>query len=382
MAQLTRIIQKIFGGGSSQNGQFGSAQLGTPTLSNDPSVIQGLPAWEQGWNSATISGDKLPALEEVQGVDYVVTRQLAYLFQAGIPEWIATETYYEGSIARDSTGAIYKSLQDNNLNHALTDPVWWDSAVTAGVPDGVYGDITVSGSGTVWTVNNGAIDANKLATDAVTTNKVLAKNITFPKVQDVATRTIAGRTTAGTGSLEQVPFIDDDTMATATANNVASAESVKAYVDSKKPVIATAVTASGTAVQFTGIPSTVKRIKFLFWGLSSTGTSQYRIQIGSTTYTTSGYVGACTALATGNAATDGIGIFNNAAANILNGIVEFINVSGNTWVASGNYAYGNTGSAGNTGGYVTLGGTLDRIQLTTSGGTDTFDAGSVTIEYS
>lgn len=83
------------------------------------------------------------------------------------------------------------------------------SAGATSLPDGDYGDITVSGSGSVFTIKSDVV--------------------TFSKIQNVATRTIAGRTTAGTGDLEQIPFIDDDSFATATANNVPSAESIKAY---------------------------------------------------------------------------------------------------------------------------------------------------------
>lgn len=91
------------------------------------------------------------------------------------------------------------------------------------LPDGDYGDITVSGSGTVFTIK----------ADAVTTAKILDKNVTLGKIQDIATRKLVGRTSSGSGTAEQIDFIDDDTMASATANNVASAESIKAYIDSK-----------------------------------------------------------------------------------------------------------------------------------------------------
>lgn len=51
-----------------------------------------------------------------------------------------------------------------------------------GVTDGDKGDITVSGSGAVWTINAGAVSLSKMA--------------------DLATSTILGRATAGTGSPE------------------------------------------------------------------------------------------------------------------------------------------------------------------------------------
>jgi hypothetical protein len=126
MAKITRKTQKIFGGNSSNNGQFGSASTGTPVLDNDPDVIQALPAWEGGWNSATISGEKLPALEEDQGINFVTTRQIAYTLQEGIPEYDADTVYYENSIVKESgTVKLYKSLIDDNEDEALSDPTKW-----------------------------------------------------------------------------------------------------------------------------------------------------------------------------------------------------------------------------------------------------------------
>jgi len=128
MAKITRKTQKIFGGNSSNNAQYGSARAGTFILDNDPDVIQALPAWESGINAATISGEKLPALEEAQGIYYVATRQVAYVLQEGIPEYDPTTTYYENSIVKESgTVKIYKSLGDDNVGNPLeggSDPAW------------------------------------------------------------------------------------------------------------------------------------------------------------------------------------------------------------------------------------------------------------------
>jgi len=126
MPKIARKTQKILGGGSADNGQFGSAQAGTKILSNDPAVIQALPAWENGWNSATVSGLQLPTLEEMQGVQFVQTYQLAYLFQEGVPEYDSGTTYYQYSIVK-KTGSyqLYGSLADNNTGNALTDPTKW-----------------------------------------------------------------------------------------------------------------------------------------------------------------------------------------------------------------------------------------------------------------
>jgi len=119
MANITRKHHKIFASSATNNGQFGSAQLGTKINSNDPDVIQALSAYDQGWNSATTGGTELPTLEEMQGLQYNNSYQIAYLLQKGIPEWNTSTDYYIGDIAREIAGTkFYKSITDNNIGNA------------------------------------------------------------------------------------------------------------------------------------------------------------------------------------------------------------------------------------------------------------------------
>jgi hypothetical protein len=69
------------------------------------------------------------------------------------------------------------------------------------------------------------------------------------------------------------------------------------------------------------------------------------------------------------------------AADVLSGIMTLQNITGNTWVAS--FAGGSpTGNqALMAGGFIALGGTLDRLRITTTNGTDTFDAGTINIMW-
>ena len=127
MANITRKHHKIFASSATNNGQFGSAQLGTKINSNDPDVIQALSAYDQGWNSATTGGTELPTLEEMQGLQYNNSYQIAYLLQKGIPEWNTSTDYYIGDIAREIAGTkFYKSITDNNIGNALTDINNWE----------------------------------------------------------------------------------------------------------------------------------------------------------------------------------------------------------------------------------------------------------------
>jgi expansin (peptidoglycan-binding protein) len=142
---------------------------------------------------------------------------------------------------------------------------------------------------------------------------------------------------------------------------------------------------SGTSVDFTSIPSWVKRITVMFSAVSTNGSSNWQVQIGSGSFTSSGYVGTSSLLDTvvsSTAFTAGFGIRANSATIAVNGSLILTLITGNTWVASG--AFSGSTSATSTlvsGGTLALGGTLDRIRITTVNGTDTFDAGSINILY-
>jgi hypothetical protein len=146
---------------------------------------------------------------------------------------------------------------------------------------------------------------------------------------------------------------------------------------------------SGTSIDFTSIPSWVKRITVMFNGVSTNGTSYKLIQIGSGSVTTTGYVGAgayaISSGATGVSFTAGAGIITAAAAEAFSGVctITLQNSSTNSWVFSGTYAWTAGTPAGclMTASSIALGGTLDRVRITTVAGTDAFDAGSINILY-
>ena len=147
----------------------------------------------------------------------------------------------------------------------------------------------------------------------------------------------------------------------------------------------TAVTASGTSIDFTSIPSWVKRITVMFSGVSTNGTSAVQIQLGSGSFTTSGYTGSgmnVTATPSGLNSTTGLLTESTSAAAVTrHGMVTVVNVTSNTWASNSVLGRSDTGTALIGGGSVTLSGTLDRIRITTVNGTDTFDAGTINILY-
>ena len=130
MAALTRVQQLLFGstGDTSKFGKFGSLAAGTPTTTKDIATIQSLAAWLTGWSAATI-GSLRPSLQDMNSLFYVAFYQICYMFEKGVPEWDSATTYYIGSIVNDGTGVLYKSIQDNNTNHAVSDAAYW-TAIT------------------------------------------------------------------------------------------------------------------------------------------------------------------------------------------------------------------------------------------------------------
>lgn len=140
------------------------------------------------------------------------------------------------------------------------------------------------------------------------------------------------------------------------------------------------VTTSGTSIDYTSIPSWVKRITVTLVGVSGSGTSNKLIQIGdSGGIEATGYLGA---FATTNYTT-GFGITSESGSDILHGAVTLTlhNAATNTWVASGVIGVSNTGYSACGGFSKSLSATLDRVRITTVNGSDTFDAGSVNILY-
>jgi len=144
-------------------------------------------------------------------------------------------------------------------------------------------------------------------------------------------------------------------------------------------------TASTSNVDFTGIPSWVKKITVSISRLSSTGTATIQIQLGAGGIETTGYVGGTAAIqgtnATGAAgSTTGIRLIATAVAATEytgNVILTLNDAVTNTWVASGQLGT-STGLMYFTGSSKSLSGTLDSIRVTT---TDTFDVGTINVFY-
>lgn len=148
----------------------------------------------------------------------------------------------------------------------------------------------------------------------------------------------------------------------------------------------TAVTStSGTSIDFTNIPSWVKRVTVLCSGISKNSTANFLFQLGdSGGVETSGYTSGTFAAASGatlhGSPTNGFQTLGDADGSVLlYGSIVFTNITNNTWSASGSL-FGN-GYKIQIVGEKILSANLDRVRITTTTGTDTFDAGSINILY-
>lgn len=143
---------------------------------------------------------------------------------------------------------------------------------------------------------------------------------------------------------------------------------------------------SGTSIDFTGIPTWAKRITVMIAGVSLSGSASPRIQLGDAGgIETSGYVGSNGLVVSGSGAaatfSSGFDFSGSLASNIYHGSITItLQDTSNTWVANGLLGF-STAAVTILGGYKQTSATLDRIRLTSTNGTDTFDAGSVNIMW-
>lgn len=134
-----RFVLKQFAGSATNNGAFGAAQAtgaGVQPVANIEDV-QSLAAFEQGWNSATLTADKLPALEEMQGLEAILCKAIKENYSEGIPLWINGETYYQYSFVNYNGVIYYNTTGSYTANNPATDTTNWAQykPATAGAAD-------------------------------------------------------------------------------------------------------------------------------------------------------------------------------------------------------------------------------------------------------
>lgn len=174
--------------------------------------------------------------------------------------------------------------------------------------------------------------------------------------------------------------------ATATVNLTGNQTIAGIKTFSSQPVLPQALTqgtaqntTSGTSIDFTSIPSWVKRITVMLNGVSTSGTARVQVQLGTSGgFVTTGY--ASYTSDAGSTSTTGLIVGGASASDTRVGAITILQQDANKWVASG-VTNSSTSSGYLNVGNITLAAALDRVRITTTNGTDTFDAGSVNILY-
>ena len=209
-------------------------------------------------------------------------------------------------------------------------------------------------------------DATDTLVGKATTDTLTNKTVTAPVLSGSVT---------GTYTLAGTPTITSPTITGATMSTMAS---------SVLTSVAALAATSGTSLDFTNIPSWVKRITINFQGVSTNGTAFLfvRLGTGSTTYVTSGYLGATNSANSITNQTAGFGVIGQpATANIVHGAATLTNISGNNWCFASTAYVSQTAVGGGGAGSLALGAVLTAVRITTDNGSDVFDAGSVNIIY-
>lgn len=152
--------------------------------------------------------------------------------------------------------------------------------------------------------------------------------------------------------------------------------------------LATAVAStSGTAIDFTGIPSWANRVTINFAGVSTNGTSSIIVRIGdaggieTTGYSDTLGVIEVTAVKTFFSGGSGFTVGDmGVTSDAVSGTVTLSRLTGNAWTLAGvlrSQSQRTAFSAGDK----TLSDALDRVRITTFNGTDAFDAGTINISW-
>lgn len=267
------------------------------------------------------------------------------------------------------------------------------SAGTLAVARGGTGTTTSTGTGSVVLSASPALTGTPtVPTAASTTNTTQAASTAFVQARAVTKDSATGAASLPTGTSAEQPVTPVAGMFrfnTTTGLFEGYNGSVWSSLGGDGGFnIATAQAASGTLVDFTGIPSWAKRISVVLSDVSTSGSSQMVIRLGaggivSTGYSATSFLGTVgNATSSSNLSTAFPITTSQVAASERSGIITLIKITGNTWVSSGTIISSDNGSyAFISTGNVTLGADLDTIRLTTANGTDTFDLGTVNITY-
>ncbi|CAB4125187.1 hypothetical protein UFOVP55_74 [uncultured Caudovirales phage] len=279
------------------------------------------------------------------------------------------------------------SISDTAPSSAAAGDLWWKSDegqmyvyyTDANSSQWVVANMFAGGAGVYLPLTGGAISGS------LTIGGVPAVAVTPGTSGNVLTSTGSAWASSAPSSIVPTPT---------AIGQIPFSTNGSTYTATQKIVQGTAVAStSGTAIDFTSIPSWVKRITVMFNVMSTSGTSSVQAQIGSTSggIENTGYTCLLSVsqsgvqyypIATGFGITGGTSGGWTAAAYVYTGLINLTSFGSNIWVADIRLSGGSATSNQYFGtGYKTLSDVLSQVRITTVNGTDSFDAGSINILY-
>lgn len=295
----------------------------------------------------------------------------------------------------DPTADRTITFPDKTGTVALTSDI--GSAATVTTASGTY---AMSGSTTVTiTLVGHGRTVNDVVYLNFTSGTAVDGNYTVVTTPDADTFTVthstslttSGNVTVHYSNIGPVALISNDEALVGTSTTKAmTAAATKSLIDANFVRETAKATTSGTTVDFSGIPSWVKRVTIIFNEVShnaSGGNSNMLIQLGfgstpGSNIETSGYISASFTDAGNDSSTAGFVIRDSdAAGRSVSGIMTLHNTSGNIWISSHALRTDSSRSAAGGGTKTITGGVLTQVRLTTASGTPAFDTGSINIMY-
>ena len=375
--------------------KFNAASGATPTLAVSGQTAKNLKYYDSTGTKQSITSTQVPinwiADVEFDGTDWVVLNVP--------PAAVVSSAQIQPISASVGSNALTISASALSLDFRSTTLGSGTVTTVSGTP----ANLVISSGSTLGTVSATRSRIAVLAMNNAGTIELAAVNVAG--LNDLSeTNVISTTAEGGAGGADSVNVIYSTTARSnlayrvigyiestqATAGTWASAPSTIQGIGGRAmmpPGITLSVpvaSTSGTSIDFTGIPSTAKRITINFNGVSTSGTSHPLFQIGdSGGIETTGYLGSGSDITTVTTYTTGFGIPSGQAANVLHGsiVLSLMNSANNTWAAHGIFGQTTNNNVNQTAGVKSTSATLDRVRITTVGGSDTFDAGEINISY-
>jgi hypothetical protein len=313
-----------------------------------------------------------------------------------------TTTLQNGWTTRTKSATVAQPLESDSAGIASA---YWDGIYKFRI-DGSTDGVNYS---TIYTWDNVSVTDNFPSGEG--TAIVSASTLTLGSDGDVFHVTgSTGPITAISGTQPYVKLIFDSTptlthsaslVLSTRADRTVSADDILEFVNDgsgewnevprRENIAQKTLTAStsGTAINFTDIQAGVRRVTVTFAGVSTSGTDSLLIQLGdSGGIESSGYLGASAIVTNGGAtvaanSTAGLLISSASASNVIHGAATFdlSNKATFAWVGRGTFGLSNAASTILSGCSKSLSAELTQLTITTTGGTDTFDNGTVNVIY-